>query len=534
MEHIPAIVTLKSECPQHGETLTQLIGQLFADKGSSLDLVRYLASQPSHFIGALLGHLVMHHPHHSSFAGLLKRSLAEATIQEPLYHGSHPENRGVNAAIFHSRVERTGMRDTTWWGASGAYFGGGLRVPRQMRSVRILVVGGGAAGIMAARALVNAGFQNVLILEKRQETGGIWAMDGLKGAPMAVPFPLRFEQLQLEKAPRPGSDVTRFLSHLIAPPYHFGWPAFAQVKRAEVLRITPGDLEHRVVYLDERDEERVMTSPLVINAIGVGEPLHPSRPGTMTTDVFPDAAGLRWQEVWSEDRARRYRGRTVLFISLSNSTLEMLRQIQHYNRQGMDIDYRVITHYPWPALADPRARVEHRGENFRLYRDLENYRLLRVAGDLEHVSRAFEEARDTQHILSHVRHWSLEHGARRHLLAELEDGAVHRVPCDELYTLIGYGPRAETLEGMGLSVNHRYLGAVDQAYDGEALQQPGATGRSLYWPGYFCFGLRNAYNPNEVLLPGLLFRLPNLVAGVVCRAAECVLRPAPMSEAVVG
>jgi NAD(P)-binding Rossmann-like domain len=523
MEFSPAIVTLKEECPQ-GESLTQLVGQLFADKGSGLELMRHLASQPPHFIGALLGHLVMHHPHHSSLAAKLQRSLAEAILPHPRYHGSHEENRAVNAAVHHSEVERLGLRSTTWWGASGAYNGGGLQVPPQMGSVSILVVGSGAAGIMAARALANAGFANILVMEKRAQTGGIWAMEGLKGAPMAVPFPLRFEQVLLEQAPRPGSDVTRFLGELVAPPRHWGWPAFPRVVRAEVLRITPGDLGHRVEYLDERGQERQLTVPLVINAIGVGEPLQPSRPGTMTTDVPHESAGLRWQEIWSEERARGLRGRMVVFISLSNSTLEMLRQIQHYNRQGMGIDYRVVTHYPWSSLLDPLTRIEHRGKTFRFYRDLENYRLLRVAGDLEHVSQAFEEARDTHHIVSHVDRWSLEHGDRRHLVAAFEDGETRRMPCDELYTLIGYGPRAETLEGMGLSVNHRYLGAVDQAYDGEALRLPGAAGRELYWPGYFCFGLRNAYNPNEVLLPGLFFRLPNLVAGVVCRAAEYALQ----------
>jgi NAD(P)-binding Rossmann-like domain len=521
MEYAPAIVTLKGECPQ-GDSLTQLIGQLFADKGSGQDLMRYLASQPAHFIGALLGHLVMHHPRPSSLATRLQRSLVEATVPHPQYQGSHPENRAVNAAVHHSEVERLGLRSTTWWGASGAYHGGGLLVPPQMRSVGILVVGCGASGILAARALANAGFQNILVMEKGAQTGGIWAMEGLKGAPMAVPFPLRFEQVRLEQAPRPGSDVTRFLGELVGPLRHMGWSAFPRVLRAEVRRILPGDLGHRVEYLDERGEERELCVPIVINAVGVGEPLHPHRPGVMTSDVEHESAGFRWQEVWSEERARSYRGRSVLFISLSNSTLEMLRQIQHYNRQGMGIDYQVMTHYPWSALADPRARVEHRGQTFRLYRDLENYRLLRVAGDLEHVSQAFEEARDTQHIVPHIIHWSLEQSDGRHLLAVLDDGDVRRFPCHALYTLIGYGPRAEALEDMGLHVNGRYLGAVDQDYDGEAQREPGQVGRARIWPGYFCFGLRNAYNPNEVLLPGLLFRLPNLVAGVVCRAAEYV------------
>ncbi|GHO48518.1 hypothetical protein KSX_66810 [Ktedonospora formicarum] len=79
---------------------------------------------------------------------------------------------------------------------------------------------------------------------------------------------------------------------------------------------------------------------------------------------------------------------------------------------------------------------------------------------------------------------------------------------------------------MGLVVNNHYLGAVDMDYDGEA-HRPGATspyGRERVSPGYFCFGIRNSFNPNEVLLNGLLFRLPQLVAGIVLRATEVAAR----------
>lgn len=519
----PAVATLKGECPQ-GETLTQLLGQMFADKGIGLEPVRYLSSQPSHFIGTLIGHLVMHFPHYSRVARRLQQCLPTTALPLPQYRGSRQENGKVDAAIFHSDLERGGMRSTTWKGASGAYFGGGITIPRPMQEIRVLVIGAGASGILAARALSNAGFQHILLMDQSGETCGVWGKDNLKDAPMAVPFPLRFEQFQLEAAPRPGSEVTRFLEQLVSPPVQSRMRPLPGVMKAQVLRIVPGDLAHQVIYLDDRGEERELTAPIIVNAVGVGEPLHPSRPGTMTTDILPESAGGRWQEVWTEEQARFYHGRTVCFISLSNSTLEMLKRIQWFNRHGLDIGYQVLTHYPLSALANPLARVEHRGGSFRLYRDPARYELLRVAGDLPDVASAFEDARDSNHIVPHVSHWTLEHGEQRQLMAVLEDGEKRRVACDALYTLIGYGPRAEVLQHMGLSVNHPYLGAVDQDYDGEAQRAPGSTGRSRVWPGYFCLGLRNAYNPNEVLLPGLLYRLPNLVAGVIFRAAECVLR----------
>ncbi len=71
-------------------------------------------------------------------------------------------------------------------------------------------------------------------------------------------------------------------------------------------------------------------------------------------------------------------------------------------------------------------------------------------------------------------------------------------------------------------VNHPYMGAVYQDYDGEAQREPGATGRTRIFPGYYCLGLRNGFNDNEVLLPGLMHRLPNLVAGVMLRSAEYI------------
>jgi hypothetical protein len=136
------------------------------------------------------------------------------------------------------------------------------------------------------------------------------------------------------------------------------------------------------------------------------------------------------------------------------------------------------------------------------------------------VARAFEEARDTGHIASHITHWSLEEGEQRQLVAVREDGEVERYACDELFTLIGYGPKAEMLSAMGLSVNHPYLGAVDLDYDSEVQRAVGIAGRERLYPGYFSLGIRNAFNMNEVLLPGILYRLPDVVAGVVLRSAE--------------
>lgn len=525
----PAVAILKGEYP-HGETLQSLVGQLFADKGIARSTALYL--QQHALLSPLIGHFLMQAPPSSEVARQLAGHQAVALpFPDPVYTGSHGENREIDHAIFHSVQQghapgEGGMRATTWRGAAGSYWGAGLTVPGELSDISVLIIGAGAAGIFVGRALANAGLQRVVVLEKRGSAGvgGIWGMDFPRRILHAVPFPLRFEHVHLTEGPRPGQEITSFLETLASPHPSLHWPAFPRVLHGEVVRVKPGDLSHTVTYLDEHGREREIVAPVVINAIGVGEPLHPSWGSAMTTDLASHEAGVRWQDVWDEQKAQRYHQRKLVFVSLSNATLSMLWQVHEWNRRGMQIDYHVISHYPEASLAQPHARIEHKGRTFRLFRDLEGFQLLRMAGDMSPFRLAFEEARASRRITGHVTHWTLSRqGSQRFVVAAGEHGK-HFIPCDELFTLIGYGPRASTLEAMGLQVNQPYLGASHQDYDGEVQREPGAPGRDRIYPGYFCLGIRNGFNDNEVLLPGLLYRLPNLVAGVLMRAAEYAAR----------
>lgn len=475
----------------------------------------------------LFGHLLMRAPCPSQLEAVLPQSLVGAgKMPRPRYHGSRDENRMIDRSVYESGVIEgdAGLRSVTWRGAAGGYHGSpSLTVPKEMAETPMAVIGAGPSGTMAARALQDAGFHRVLLFDPSGEVGGIWREPHLVNASRANPFPLQFEHCTLEAAPGPGREVTTLLQRLASPP---GRSPLSIVK-GRVLTVAPGDLGHRVTYQHASGKQEELMVPIVVNALGVGDPLEPSRPGKMTTDVLAHQAGKRWQEVWGEEQIRRYQGKSLAFISLSNATFEMVKQVQAANRKGAAIQYHILTHYPRVALEEPQRRIEHLGSRFRLFRNPGQYELLRLAGDLPEVAEAFHLARDSDRIIPHITHWSIEQGAgQRSLIARQEDGSAQRVPYDEMYTLIGYGPQADLLRrDMGLSVNHPYLGAVDLDYDGEAHRRgSGEVGRERVWPGYFCLGIRNAYNQNEVLLPGIFFRLPDLVAGVILRAAEHVVR----------
>lgn len=518
-ENFPAVAILKGELPQSEETLASLLAQTLADKGINQETICSLVSQSPRFLSTLFGHLMMRSPHALAQGHLFHRCLTMSPLPSPQYRGTRSENIHIDSSISQS-VQDSGLRSTTWRGAAGVYESK-LRVSRQVgRATRIVVIGAGAAGLLAARALIDAGFSHVMLLDQTGTYGGVWNHDFLTRASRANPFPLTFERCCLEAAPGSGRAVMDWLHTVVESSAQ----PFPCVLKARVRSVLPGDLAHHVFYEDGQGVSREIVAPIVVNAVGIGEPLPLSRPGVMTSDVSPDEAGHRWQEVWSLEQARRYHGRKVVFISLSNSTLEMVKQIQRFNRSGLNIKYEIITHYPNAALTEPRSVVVHRGHKMRLYRNPDRFQLLRLAGDMPDVAAAFEEARDTGHIASHITHWSIEHNDVRQIVAVHEDGEIQRFPYDELYSLIGYGPKAEMLSGMGLCVNNSYLGAVDLDYDSEVQRETCIAGRSRLYPGYFCLGVRNAFNMNEVLLPGLLFRLPDLVTGVVLRSIEYCMK----------
>lgn len=521
---------------QEPDELSQLLCNAFADKGLSPDTLRYWLENPTsaHALGQLIGHGLLRLPYDSS-SHLLQQSLLSSIGREPqfTYAGTAQQNMRIDASVADS-WDRSGYRDSIRHAAACYFSLQGCRLPAhrpQLSTVPAVVLGAGAAGTLATRTLVNAGYHHVTVLDKRGHYGGIWNYPNVQGGSRNNPIALGYEQFRVEPAPGCGKEITTFLETLAHPPASSGLLPLPVPQKAKILRVQPGDLAHRVTYRDAEGEHQIET-PLLINTLGLGSPLAPSRPGVMTTDQPASAAGVRWQQVLTLEQVRQMLGKTIVFIGLGNSTAEMLVQLQQFRAAGLDLRYKVLTHYPQMALDYPHSDEEYNGKRYRLYRDIQQPRLTKLAGDLDHIEQAFEQARDStdreqEEIIASVRHWTLDHTGQRPMMqVTLENGQQRRFPCDQLYSLIGYGHRKEELEAQGMWVTDDYLGTIAADYDGEIQRLPGMSGRGRLFPGYFALGalLRTPQNPNAQVIPGMLYRLADLSTMVMLRSAEYLLR----------
>jgi hypothetical protein len=539
----PAIAELKGGEQRFSNsqagTLSPLLQSALADKGIDPAALAYLSAPPydPSFLPRMIGQLSMRLAYPALFFPQLADSIEQvlkgnvrATFT---YLGTAQENAAIDAAIFRS-PDRGGDRARIGRGSARFFSLGSVSLPRcdpAMRRVPIVILGAGAAAILAARTLVNMGFENILVLDQTGSYGGLWKQGNVRDGQTNNPFPFEYEYLFVDAAPLPGEHITTFLHNLATPPIGLGWQALPPVTKAKVLSVEPGDLAHRVTYRDD-EGEHTLVAPIVVNALGIGKPRPPSRVGVMETDV-PHLAGIRWQQVWSPAQAERLRGQTLVFNGFAgNSVAEMLVQIQDLNQRGYGIRYKCLTHYPQEALDFPRTTVCWRGRNYRLYRD-NSADLTKLAGDLLRVERAVGRARDSRdaeraEVISEVEFWTVgaQQGAGRTMTVRRADGQVRTFAFDQLFTLIGYRHPPEELKAMGLVVTDDYLGLVAADSDGEFQSTPGAAGRSRLHAGYSGMGsvLKTPTNPNAQVIPGILYRLSDWLTTVIWRSAEYVAR----------
>ena len=387
--------------------------------------------------------------------------------------------------------------------------------------IPVTILGAGPAGTMTARALIELGWDSsmITVIDNSGEYGGIWRQPNVYGLSRNNPREFKFDLSSLERAPGPGEEVSRFIRELRGKGNYL--KELPEPVKGRVISVQPGDLEHKVSYVTNEGTATI-TSPIVINALGTGVPLPISCEGKMTTSADSAQAGYRWQQVITEKIARRWQGKKLVFIGLGNSTGEMMGQIEDWRKLGIDIEYRVLTHYPRDAIRYPESTVHERGKEFRLFRDLSTPNLVDYAGDLAPLLRAYEYAVHHKRILSDVAHWDIQgtrHGGK--IGIRRFNGTTEEFDFDEMFTLIGYKQPSETLRTMGIRTDNE-TNCAQYDYDGEFQRKPGSIGRDRVYPGYFGSGcmLQSPSNPNAIVIPGIMHRMGDLLFSLIIRAAE--------------
>ena len=397
--------------------LTDALANWRADKGYAFQVLEYwLCKQhcaKTRDLETLIGRFLMRLPYDAT-SRRLYQAIGASLYGDPqaTYTGTSQENILIDQAIAESD-DHTGYRDRIKRGAARFFSLEGFRVPTWAGTrTRIVILGSGAAGILAARTLLNAGYSNVVVISETDTYGGIWREPNVQ-LTRNNPFPFTYEDFRVEAAPGSGLAITHFLDQLATPSAHTHMKPLPRIVQGQVVRVVPGDLKHQIAYLNESGSLPTVTTPILINALGIGEPLPLSRPGVIETDVPDEQGGARWQQHLTLQEAEALRGKRVVFVGLGNSTIEMIVQLQKWNQLGYNISYKVLTHHSHDALDYPTSPDQ---SGYQLYRDISYPRLSRLAGDLAHIGTAFRQAwnsdeSDMEEVIADVCHWTIEQSA---------------------------------------------------------------------------------------------------------------------------
>lgn len=383
-----------------------------------------------------------------------------------------------------------------------------------LRSVPIAIVGAGASGIISAAYLMQLGFDNITLFDKRGKANGIWKQSNVSDGTKNNPFDIIFDTEVAPAATRgiiegSGQDIDRYLEQV-----RYYYANDITTRKANVKSIEPGDLNHKITFIED-GEEKTETYPIVVYAPGIGSPLDPNDPRRMTTPHGQGEVGQRWQRQLSDKDIQRM-GRRAVLIGIGNSTAEVGGQLQ-----ANGVDYRIVTHHDFQSIQRPDESIG----SGPIYRDPKVPNLVKLAGDLPHIKRFFEQARDQGKIVPGVRHWSHSDGI---LTTVDQDGVETRIPFDSLNTLIGYGQKISDNDAMGLKTVDARTGTIAYDFDGEvqraefdAFDQPQ---RNRVYPGYFALGpiLKSGGNPNAIVIPGIQHQVQFMAGTVLIRAAELV------------
>lgn len=363
---------------------------------------------------------------------------------------------------------------------------------------QVAIIGNGPAGIMLRRALINHGWpSNMLVTyETRGKSKGIWTYPNVVNRSRNNPRHLRFYGVGLDAAPGAGGEVSTFLSEL----------GITQQQRKVLGVRSNGPFKHRIEF----GPENVQDFPIVVNCMGLGEPKSTLDHDAITTDSKD--LGPRWQQELTRERVS---GKMLVMVGLGNSTAEMLRQLHQFQDQGVECDYRILTHYPKDAIFNPDDRVEVDYEadegHIRIFRDVSLPNLVDYQGDLAESRYDYHRALSTGKIIHDVFTWnrrgpSIIYKQRNNYYS----ASPSRLKADELFTLIGYQHTGDTFRQFGIRTDSRTQPLY--SYDGEFVGTK----------GYFGMGaiLDTAWNRNAVVIPGMIGMIGDLIFSIIVRSIE--------------
>ena len=513
MKKVTAVESLKTFAASTPSAITDMQGTLrrfIADKSYPLSIVIKMAKE--NIFGQAFRQLVLREEGATdgtlfNYMATILPGAKPALMAE--YTGQESQNMAIDRAIANSGHRNTpfhihGEGATSYFtptNLSGLTTTGSTRI----RDTRIAIIGYGAAGIIAHRALASMGFSNVAVFEKSRNGLGIWSQKNVYDGTKNNPRILSMLDQSLPAGPGPGIDVKNFLENL--QPSTYGVHRNSAVKS-----IVPRSFDHAV----HSEEYGTNTFPIVINTMGMGKPRPLSDPKRMTTSATSTIAGPRWQQTLTENDVRN---KKFVFIGLGNSTAEMLRQIHKYADEGVEVDYRIITHYPEDAVWNPRSYVEHDGRLFRVFRDLSKLNLVDFQGDLPDSLRDYQRALHAKKILYGVKRWEIK--GDKVGVFNAKGNTIAEVGYDKIFSLTGYQHSEASFTPFGCTYNPEG-NCARYDYDGEFIADPAASGEDRLYKGYFGFGsiLESAHNQNAIVIPGMLHRLGDLLFGVLMRATE--------------
>ena len=529
--------------PVTERTLVAETAQLFQEKGFSPDALEFLAEQK--VLADLYSNLVLKQ-NSSTLPNVnivLKKSLTFSRRHDaPItYTGTPEENREIDVSIKESGSKNDVRRGVTGHGAA-RFFNTGISpetrtlLKEQVFShTKIVIIGAGPAGILAARTLIEHGCpkKNIKVIDRLGKYNGIWNNPNVHEGQKNNPFYITYEQSILGPAPGPGTSVRDFLDELTGkaenPKRRKTYrTALPDPIRGVVTQVTPGDLEHKITY-KQGNQTHTIQADIVINAMGNSRPLPlTKREGYIEFDMTEQEAGYRWQQTISLEKAKKWdeEGKVVVVIGLGNSWVEIQRQLDAYRKDhGIDIPAVVLTHYPALSLAAPNETVFANNQNYRLARNLKRPDLTKLALDLSDVADLYHQAYYNGRMLPDVTKVGMDDVS---FIIETRSGSNIRLNKEniQLFTLIGYGQNPDAVRNMGMIVSNEVYGTPATDYDGEVQKATGVTGQERVHKGYYALGtlLKSPHDPNATVIPGIQFRLPDQLFGVIERSVEVAQR----------